>query len=417
MARRNLRGDPTVWAIPFYFASMAVEQAWYRRRPEMRNESGAYEPRDTKASLSMGTLSLVAPLVLPTLLKPFTPGRGRWGKATLGVAVAATSATVVADRYVARNAANQATPPLGEGARSDVSTDPRADVDRGSAPVGVRRARAVQRIAGPAAVITGGLGVATVLATGTTADAMFARRILPDLGGGLLPFTMAMVGWDFLYYWSHRLQHEHRYLWSIHVVHHSSEHYNLSTALRQPVAESFGTMVPFGVISLFGIRPDLILKARGINLIWQFWIHTEAVRSLGPGESVLSTPSAHRVHHGANRQYLDRNHGGILIIWDRIFGTYEPEEERPVYGLTKNINSFSLWTIASHEYREMFADVAASTSWRERLGHVVGPPGWRPALGPATVAAGGESADWVRNDSTGTPTGNTSAVGDPQLGF
>jgi hypothetical protein len=120
---------------------MTVEQAWYRRRPEMRNESGAYEPRDTRASLTMGTLSLVAPLVLPTLLKPFTPGRGRWGKAVITVAVAVAAAPVVADRSVARNAANQATPPLGEGARSDVSTDPRADIDRGSAPVGLRGCR------------------------------------------------------------------------------------------------------------------------------------------------------------------------------------------------------------------------------------------------------------------------------------
>ena len=164
------------------------------------------------------------------------------------------------------------------------------------------------------------------------------------------------------------------------MVHHSSERYNLSTALRQPVAESFGTMVPYGMLGLLGVRPDMILLARGVNLIWQFWIHTEVVGSLGPGEEVLSTPSAHRVHHGSNRQYLDRNHGGILIIWDRIFGTFEREDETVVYGLTTNIESFSPWVVATHEYRAMFLDVARSSSWRERLGHVVGPPGWRPQV-------------------------------------
>ena len=209
---------------------------------------------------------------------------------------------------------------------------------------------------------------------------MFAARLLPDLGGGILGFSVAMVGWDFLYYWSHRLQHELRYLWAIHVVHHSSERYNLSTALRQPVAESFGTMMPYGILGLIGVRPDMVLFARGANLIWQFWIHTEVVRSLGIGEEVLSTPSAHRVHHGSNRQYLDRNHGGILIIWDRIFGTFEREDEAVVYGLTTNIESFNPWVVATHEYRSMFADVSRSTSWFERFGHVVGPPGWRPAV-------------------------------------
>jgi sterol desaturase/sphingolipid hydroxylase (fatty acid hydroxylase superfamily) len=145
------------------------------------------------------------------------------------------------------------------------------------------------------------------------------------------------------------------------------------------VAESVGTMMPYGILSLLGVRPSLIARARGYNLLWQFWIHTEAIRSLGPGEVVLSTPSAHRVHHGSNRRYLDRNHGGVLIVWDRLFGTYEPEGEEVVYGLTKNIDAFDAWTIATHEYRAMFYDVAHATSWRARLGHVAGPPGWRPA--------------------------------------
>ena len=368
--------DPTVWAIPLYFGSMALERSWYRSRPELRESPGAYARSDTTASLTMGTLSLIAPLLIPPLLRPFVPGRGRFGKALLATAAAAAVATTIVDRYL-------------EGRRHLNDDDLTEGVagNRVTLPAGVRRAQVVQNFAGPVAMISGGVAAATVLSSRTNSTEMFARRLLPDLGSGPAAFALAMVGWDFLYYWSHRLQHEHRYLWSIHVVHHSSEHYNLSTALRQPVAESFGTMVPYGVLGLLGVRPDLILKARGFNLIWQFWIHTESVRSLGAGESLLSTPSAHRVHHGANSQYLDRNHGGILIIWDRLFGTFEPEVDRPIYGLTKNIHSFSPWTIATHEYRSMLGDVARARSWRERFGFVVGPPGWRPVLEPAIAAA------------------------------
>jgi sterol desaturase/sphingolipid hydroxylase (fatty acid hydroxylase superfamily) len=307
----------------------------------------------------MGTLSLLAPFVLPPLLKPFAPGRGRLSRVLLGTTATAALATTIADRFVASRA--------GDG--HDASGD-----------AGLRRARAVQRVAGPVALGGGAVAAATWLSSRTTAESMFAKRLLPDLGSGLGALSVAMVGWDFLYYWSHRLQHEHRYLWSIHVVHHSSEHYNLSTALRQPVAEAVGTMMPYGVLGLLGIRPDVILKARGLNLIWQFWIHTEVVRSLGVGEEFLSTPSAHRVHHGSNAPYLDRNHGGILITWDRIFGTFEREREQPVYGLTTNISTFNRWTVATHEFRAMFADVARATTWRDRLRHLVGPPGWRPVV-------------------------------------
>ncbi len=354
---------------------MAIEKAWLARNPGKSAQMVGYERRDSSASLWMGRLSVIAPFVLPPLLRPLTPGRGRWGKALLAATAGAALATTVADRTMRARRSHQESPDSFTPLPSH-----RAEEQLRS----VRVAAATQRIAGPAAIICGGLAAATALADATRSDRMFSRRVLPDLGNGPLAWTAALVGWDFLYYWSHRLQHEHRYLWSIHVVHHSSERYNLTTALRQPVAESFGTMMPYGILGLLGVRPDLIFKARGINLIWQFWIHTETVRSLGLGESVLSTPSAHRVHHGSNKRYLDRNHGGILIIWDRIFGTYEREVERTVYGLTTNIESFNLWTIATHEYRALFADVARSVSWRQRIAHVVGPPGWKPALADGT---------------------------------
>jgi sterol desaturase/sphingolipid hydroxylase (fatty acid hydroxylase superfamily) len=173
--------------------------------------------------------------------------------------------------------------------------------------------------------------------------------------------------------------HESRYMWAIHVVHHSSEHYNLSTALRQPVLEPLGTFAPYGALCLLGASPELVTTARGINLLYQYWIHTEAIETIGPPEAVLNAPSHHRVHHGSNPQYLDRNHGSILIVWDRLFGTFEPEGDRVVYGLTRNIESFNPFVIVGHEYAEMVRDVASATSWSDRLGYVVRGPGWAKA--------------------------------------
>ena len=354
--------DLTVVAVPFYFATMAGEYLWLRRRAAQRGPSaGDYEKRDTLASLAMGVGSLVAPLVGPRLLRPFTPGRGRYGKAVVVGALVAAAATTAADAVTRRIDA----------------TDPGLEPSEGR--LGPRLARRVSAVGGVTAVVAGGVAITTTWATRTTPERLWRRRVVPDLGTGALAVAAAVAAWDFLYYWDHRFMHSSRYMWAIHVVHHSSEHYNLSTALRQPVAEAFGTFVPFGSLCLFGIRPALVETARGVNLLYQYWIHTETVRGLGPAEEVLNTPSHHRVHHGSNRQYLDRNHGSILIVWDRLFGTFEPEGDRVVYGLTKNINTFQPGRIATHEYASMLRDVAESTSWRERLSYIVRGPGWATA--------------------------------------
>jgi sterol desaturase/sphingolipid hydroxylase (fatty acid hydroxylase superfamily) len=234
----------------------------------------------------------------------------------------------------------------------------------------------VAAVGGVAAVVAGGIAITSTWASRTTADRMWGRRIGPDLGAGPVALAAAVVGWDFIYYWNHRFMHESRYMWAIHVVHHSSERYNLSTALRQPVADALGTFVPYSLLALLGIRPGLIAQARGINLLYQYWIHTDAIRSLGPLEEVVNTPSHHRVHHGSNRQYLDRNHGSILIIWDRLFGTFEREREPVVYGLTTNIDTFNPVRVIAHEHTEMLRDVRRSRTWRDRLSHVVRGPGW-----------------------------------------
>jgi sterol desaturase/sphingolipid hydroxylase (fatty acid hydroxylase superfamily) len=183
---------------------------------------------------------------------------------------------------------------------------------------------------------------------------------------------------DFAYYWFHRISHEVRVFWASHVVHHSSQHYNLSTALRQTWTPM--TALPFWAgLALLGFAPWMILTQQAISLIYQFWIHTERVGRLpAPFEFVFNTPSHHRVHHGSNELYLDRNYGGILILWDRLFETYQGETERVRYGLTQNLRTFKPHRVAFHEFAAIARDVRAADSWRERLGYLFRGPGWSP---------------------------------------
>jgi len=205
------------------------------------------------------------------------------------------------------------------------------------------------------------------------------RFRLTDLGTGWLGWTVAIIGWDFGYYWQHRCEHEVRLLWACHVNHHSSQHYNLSTALRQPWTP-WTHVIFYPPLALLGVRPWMILTAAGIDLIYQFWVHTEVIGRLPrPIEWVFNTPSHHRVHHGSNPEYLDRNYGGILIVFDRLFGTFEPEAAPVRYGLTKNISTFNPFRIAFHEYAAIGRDAAAARTWRDRLGYLLREPGWAPA--------------------------------------
>ncbi|MCP3787130.1 sterol desaturase family protein [Micromonospora sp. A3M-1-15] len=184
---------------------------------------------------------------------------------------------------------------------------------------------------------------------------------------------------DFAYYWFHRLHHEVRVLWASHVVHHSSVYYNLSTALRQSWTPM--TSLPFWLpLALLGIPPWMIFLQQSVSLLYQFFLHTERVGVLArPIEFVFNTPSHHRVHHGSNAEYLDRNYGGILIVWDRLFGSFEPERAPARYGLTKNIQTFNPLRVATHEFAAIWSDVRHATSWRQRLGYLFGRPGWQPA--------------------------------------
>lgn len=187
---------------------------------------------------------------------------------------------------------------------------------------------------------------------------------------------------DLAYYWFHRVSHESRVFWASHVVHHSSQHFNLSTALRQTWVPM--TYLPFYLpLALAGFPPWMILLAQSWSLIYQFWIHTERVRRLPRiFEAVLNTPSHHRVHHGSNHQYLDKNYAGILIIWDRLFGTYEPEGERVRYGLTKNIETHNPVRVAFHEYVALWRDIRRAPGLRTKLALMFRGPGYQPPDAP-----------------------------------
>ncbi|HSM88038.1 MAG TPA: sterol desaturase family protein [Candidatus Limnocylindrales bacterium] len=220
-------------------------------------------------------------------------------------------------------------------------------------------------------------------------------------------FAIFKIGWhwwawvliffadDFSYYWFHRISHECRFFWASHVVHHSSQRYNLGTALRQTWTGSLMSWVFWLWLPIVGFPPMMVLTMQAISLLYQFWIHTELVRTMGPLETVMNTPSHHRVHHGSNQVYLDRNHAGILIVWDRMFGTFEPEREKVVYGLTKNINSYNPFRIAFHEWADMWRDVKNAPNWSLKLRYIFGRPGWKAeqaASAAAPSSLSGETA-------------------------
>ncbi|GAA4451086.1 sterol desaturase family protein [Nibrella saemangeumensis] len=183
---------------------------------------------------------------------------------------------------------------------------------------------------------------------------------------------------DFTYYWFHRTSHGSRYFWASHVIHHSSQKYNLGTALRQTWTGTISGSFLFWLwLPLLGFHPAAVMAMQAISLLYQFWIHTEFINKFpAPIEFIFNTPSHHRVHHASDLKYLDKNHAGVLIIWDRMFGTFEPEVERPTYGLTRNINSYNPVRIAFHEWADMLHDVRHAGSLRNALGYLFGPPGW-----------------------------------------
>jgi len=246
-------------------------------------------------------------------------------------------------------------------------------------PENVRRGYEPRDTAASLAMGIGNVIVAALTKAGAVAVffAAYEYRLF-DLGHGVGAWALLIVCEDFCYYWFHRASHEVRILWAAHVNHHSSTHYNLSTALRQSWTTPLTGPIFWVPLALLGFHPAMIVTAQAISLIYQFWIHTELIGKLGPLEWVMNTPSHHRVHHGANVEYLDRNYAGIFIVWDRLFGSFAPERTPVNYGLTKNIHSYNPVVIAFHDWAAMIRSLASAKSWREGLGYVLRPPGWSP---------------------------------------
>lgn len=243
------------------------------------------------------------------------------------------------------------------------------------------------------------LGGAFVMASAFTAAYAFRLTEIPNTWWAVV---LCFVLDDLRYYWWHRISHERRWFWASHVVHHSSQHYNLTTALRQTWSGQVIGQVLFKTpLILLGFHPAMVLFVGGVNLVYQFWIHTELIGRLGPFEWVFNTPSHHRVHHATNPRYLDANYAGALIIWDRMFGTFiaEQDDEKPKYGIIKNLGTFNPLRIVLHEWIGIFRDVVAARTWRDAMGYLFGPPGWSPDGSRMTSAMIKER--WARRNGPG----------------
>jgi sterol desaturase/sphingolipid hydroxylase (fatty acid hydroxylase superfamily) len=192
----------------------------------------------------------------------------------------------------------------------------------------------------------------------------------------ILYWSVLVLAEDFMFYWMHRIDHYCRFFWAVHVTHHSSEEFNLTVGFRSSVFQPLYRFVWFIPIALVGFDPLDIMFMYAATQIYGILIHTKTVGKLGPLEWVLSTPSHHRVHHASNVKYLDKNMGMILIIWDRVFGTFAKEEEEVVYGLTTNIKTYNPITMVFHEWKAIYEDLKKQTSFKNKIMYVFGPPGW-----------------------------------------
>jgi sterol desaturase/sphingolipid hydroxylase (fatty acid hydroxylase superfamily) len=187
-----------------------------------------------------------------------------------------------------------------------------------------------------------------------------------------------VLGLDFCFYWFHRTAHEYAAPWATHVVHHQSEEYNLAVALRQSALESCFAWIFYLPLAVIGFPPTWYLSMSALNLLYQFWVHTETIGRLGPLEWVFNTPSHHRVHHARNLKYLDKNYAGMFIIWDRLFGTFQREEEPPVYGLTKPLASWNPLWANLHAWSDLAQDAWHAPRWRDKVKIWFMPLGWTP---------------------------------------
>lgn len=227
-----------------------------------------------------------------------------------------------------------------------------------------------------------------------------------DIGWTWQAMVVCFFLTDLTYYISHRLAHERRIWWASHVVHHSSQHFNGSTALRQSWTDLFGIGL-WVTLPLFfiGFPIAMVLFFRAVTAVYQLWVHTEQVGKIGPFEAILNTASHHRVHHATNPRYIDSNHGGFLIIWDRMFGTFVAEDENDPcqYGITSNLGTFNLVRIAVHEWIAIAQDVVKARSPRDAFWYIFGAPGWSPDGSRETSRSMKEKwakEKWVKDSET-----------------
>jgi len=208
---------------------------------------------------------------------------------------------------------------------------------------------------------------------------IFENWRLLDLPQSIWIWIILFIGVDFFYYWFHRMSHQVNALWAAHIVHHQSEEYNLTVALRQSWFQGWFSWVFYLPLAFVGFDPIMFLTLSSFNTLYQFWIHTRAIKSMGPLEWILNTPSHHRVHHGSNPKYIDRNHAGTLIIWDRIFGTFQKEEEEVYYGITTPLASWNPIWANVHYWDELLKTARQSPRWMDKINVFLKPPGWFPA--------------------------------------
>jgi sterol desaturase/sphingolipid hydroxylase (fatty acid hydroxylase superfamily) len=256
-----------------------------------------------------------------------------------------------------------------------------------------KRGRRLYRFADSIANLGNGIGEQVIgafalpLTVGVYAAIWAHARLATISERSVAAWVVLFFAVDLCYYVFHRAAHRINFLWAGHVVHHQSEEYNLSVALRQSWAQQLFQWAFYVPLALAGFPPGMFLVMTTLNTLYQFFIHTRLVGRLGPLEWVLNTPSHHRVHHGVNPRYIDRNYAGVLIIWDRLFGTFEPEAKEPIYGLVKPLGSFNpLWANV-HYWAEMASMARRTRRLRDKVAAFVAPPEWRPADlgGPVVV--------------------------------
>jgi sterol desaturase/sphingolipid hydroxylase (fatty acid hydroxylase superfamily) len=238
-----------------------------------------------------------------------------------------------------------------------------------------------------------------VLAIGVY-EVIFTNLAMFTLERNWIYWTALFFLVDLGYYWAHRMSHEINLFWGGHVVHHQSEEYNLSVALRQSSFQVVWTFFFYLPLAFAGFNTLDFLLISSLNTLYQFWIHTETINRMGWFEYVFNTPSHHRVHHGRDPKYIDKNHAGTLIIWDRMFGTFQPEEERPTYGITKPINSWNgIWANFSH-YATMAHEMKAIASFSDKVRYLFNKPGWLPpSLGGYRPAPPVDKAHYHKYDT------------------